>query len=136
MRAIKRRWLAAVALSLLASGATAASPFPSGYDAAYQAFIKALPAHARTAGWLTKLNGVTSQPKTITIAGKPALYLFACKNHSCDTDNVNIFLAPDHKSFRAILRLNGAQKLLGGAAAAEVSCVRRLDAAGGALEAC
>ena len=98
--------------------------------------MHALPAAAKSAAWLTKLNGVTSPPKTLTVAGKPTVYLFACKNHYCDTDNVNIFLSPDRKGFRAVLKIGGTQSLLGGAGAAELACVRKLDAAGGALDAC
>ena len=128
--------IAGLCVAASSFSAAAASPFPPGYDAAYQAFSTALPAAGKNAAWLTKLNGVTSQPKKMTVQGKPVVHIFACKNHFCDTDNVNIFLAPDRKGFRAVLKIGGAQTLLGGAAAAEVACVRKLDAAGGVLDAC
>jgi len=136
MRTFRLAGLTIAAAAFPVASATAATPFPQGYDAAYQAFVRALPPAGKKAVWLTKLSGVTSEPKAMTIRGKPAVYLFACKNHSCDTDNVNIFLAPDHKSFRAVLRMGGAQTLLGGAGTAEVSCVSKLEATGGALDAC
>lgn len=124
------------AAGLPISAAMAAIPFPPGFDAAYKNFLRELPAAGKNAAWLTKLSGVTSQPKSMTVGGKPVVYLFACKNHSCDTDNLNLFLAPDHKSFKAVLMIEGAQTLMGGAGAVEVACVRKLDAAGGALDAC
>ena len=136
MRIVRLIVLTISAAGLPISSAMGATPFPTGYDAAYKSFLRALPAAGKNAGWLTKLNGVTSQPKPMKIGGKPVVYLFACKNHSCDTDNLNLFLAPDHKSFKAVLKIAGAQKLMGGAGAAEVACVRKLDAAGGALDAC
>jgi hypothetical protein len=126
--------IAAVAFSSVSAGA--ATPFPEGYGAAYQQFVRALPPKARDLTWLTKLTGVTSPPKTITIGGKPALYLFVCKNHSCDTDNANIFLGPDRRSFSVVLEIGGAQTLLGGAGALELACVRKLDVSGGAIDEC
>ena len=66
----------------------------------------------------------------MTIGGRPTLYLFGCKNHFCATDNVNIFLAPDRRSFRAVLKIRGSQMLLGGAGPAEVACVPKLEAPG------
>ena len=136
MRTIKLIWLTITAAAFPLTSAAAASPFPDGHDAAYQAFVKALPAAAKGAPWLTKLNGVTAPPKALTVAGRPTIYVFACKNHFCDTDNVNIFLSPDRKSFGAVLKIGGTQSLLGGAGAAELARVRKLDAAGGALDAC
>lgn len=127
--------LASAAL-VLPLAAAAPTPFPNGYAAAYQAYLKSLPPAGRNAAWLTKLNGVTAPPASMTIGGKPTMYLFGCKNHFCDTDNVNIFLSPDRKSFRAVLKMGGKQVLLGGAGPAEVACVRKLDAAGGVLKAC
>lgn len=135
MRAQKMALIPAV---LLAAGAGPASamPFPAGYEAAYRAFVNALPASARGSGWLTKFDGVSAPPRPLKLAGKPVQYLFACRNHYCDTDNVNIFLAPDRKHFRAVLELNGKRTLLGGAGPLEVACVRKLDESGGAAENC
>ncbi|WP_426266948.1 hypothetical protein [Sphingomonas sp. LHG3443-2] len=135
MRPVRIVRLASAAL-VLPLVAAAPSPFPAGYEASYQAYLKSLPPGGRSAAWLTRLNGVTAPPAPMPIGGKPTLYLFGCKNHFCDTDNVNIFLAPDRKSFRAVLKMRGSQMLLGGAGPSEVACVRKLEAAGGVLKAC
>ena len=128
------------AAGLLAAAGAAiaarASPFPAGYDAAYRAFVATLSPKERQSTWLTELTGVTAPPSAMKFGGKPVTYLFACKNHSCDTDNVNIFLAADRKSFRAILKIGGKQRLLGGAGPAELACVRKLEASGGVATAC
>ena len=136
MRAISRAALVIAAGAIPLTGLAAASPFPKGHDQAYQAFVAALPAAVKGAQWLTKLNGVTAPPAAMTIGGKPVTYLFACKNHYCETDNANIFLAPGGKSYKAVLKIGGKQHLLGGAGPAEIACVRKLNAAGGALQAC
>lgn len=136
MRVIRAVCLSVWAATFPLTSLIASTPFPDGYEVTYQAFVNELPATGKKATWLTKLNGVSSPPKTMSVRGKPMLYLFACKNHYCDTDNVNVFLAPDHKTYRAVLKMGGKQSLLGGAGAAELDCVRALDAVGGALDAC
>ena len=119
-----------------AAGAAPASPFPSGYEAAYRAYLAALPASARALPWLTRLNGVASQPQPLTIGGARTVYLFACANHQCDTNNANIFLLPDRKQVRAVVRIKGVQTLIGGAGPRELACVAKLDANGGVASAC
>lgn len=118
------------------SAAAATTPFPDGYDAAYRAFIAALPTLGKQTPWLTKLNSVSSLPREMTVAGKPILYLFACKDQSCDTENVNIFLGIDRKTFGAVLTMSGTQTLIGGAGKVEVTCVREIDENSGVLDAC
>jgi hypothetical protein len=91
------------AAGLLAAAGAAiaaqASPFPAGYDAAYRAFVATLSPQERQSTWLTKLTGVTAPPSAMKLRGKPVTYLFACKNHFCDTDNVNISLQPIERVF-------------------------------------
>lgn len=131
-----RSILPMIGAAIFPFSAMAATPFPAGYEAAYQAYARALKVAGETAPWLTQLNGVSSQPAMIRVGGRPMLYLFACRNHACDANNVNLFLAPDRKSFRAVLRTRGAQTLLGGAGAIELACVRKAEAAGGVMESC
>jgi len=119
-----------------AAAAAQPSPFPPGYDEAYRSFVAALPEDARAMPWLVRLNGVTSPPRDLVIGSKPVLYLFACKNHECDTNNANIFLAPDHRKVIAVVRINGVRALIGGAGRLEIACVAKLDASGGVATTC
>lgn len=64
------------------------------------------------------------------------IYLFTCKPHACDRNQTNIFLYSDRKQFRAVIRVDGAQTLLGGAGPQEVACVKKLDGSGGVASAC
>ena len=129
--------LLAVALAAFPLGPlSAATPFPAGYDAAYRAYVASLPPAGRGAVWLTRLEGVASEPRPMKLRGVPMVYLFSCKAHYCDTDQVNIFLAPDRKTFRAVLKMSGVERLLGGAGPAEGICVRRIQDSGGTLENC
>ena len=129
----------ALGLALMISPAAAAAPatpFPSGYEAAYRAYIAALPPSARTLPWLTRLNGVASQPQALTMGGSRIVYLFACANHQCDTNNANIFLLPDRKQVRAVVKIRGVRIPTGGAGPQELACVAKLDANGGVASAC
>ena len=119
-----------------AAGAGPASPFPSGYEAAYRAYIAALPPSARALPWLTRLNGVASQPQPLSLGGTNTIYLFACANHQCDTNNANIFLLPDRKQVRAVVKIRGVRIPTGGAGPQELACVAKLDANGGVASAC
>jgi len=131
---------AAASLGVAALGAAAmaqpASPFPPGYEQAYRAYIAALPPAGRSLDWLTRLKGVASQPADLTMGGLKLTYLFACKEHGCDANNVNVFLMPDRRQARAVIRINGVQTLIGGAGPAEVACVKKLDASGGTAATC
>lgn len=128
-----------VLAALLACPAARAQPappaFPPGFEQAYRAYIAGLPPAGRSLSWLTRFDAVASQAAPLTMGGQTLTYLFACKAHACDTDNVNLFLLPDRKQARAVVRINGAQILTGGAGAAEVACVKKLDA-GGVASAC
>lgn len=124
----------AAASSADAAGPT--SPFPAGYEKAYAAYLAALPATARKFTWLTKLDGVSSNPRPLRIGTTTVSYQFGCKPHYCDTDQANIFLLPDRKTAMAVIKINGMVKLIGGAGQKEVACVAKLDASGGAATAC
>lgn len=131
--------LACCLLSLAAAAPAAAapaSPFPPGYEAAYRAYLAALPANGRTLSWLTRLDGVAGQPQPLTIGGKPVVYLFACANHECDTNNANLFLLPDRRQVKGVVKIRGVRTMIGGAGPAELACVAKLDASGGAARAC
>jgi hypothetical protein len=129
--------LVAVPVAAVATVAAAQStPFPKGYEAAYRAYVAALPPAGRKFPWLSRLEGVASLPRPFKLAGTPVVYLFSCKEHNCDTDQTNVFLLPDHKQVRAVIKINGVQTLIGGAGPREVACVKKIDASGGAAEAC
>jgi len=130
-----------LAAGLLSNGYASAaphypSPFPPGYEAAYRAYLASLPPGTGQYGWLTRFNGVSSPARSLMMKGKPVLYMFGCKNHECDTNNVNLFLFPDRKRVSAIVKLNGKQALVGTAGPQEIACVKTLDTSGGAAEAC
>lgn len=134
--ALRVRVAGAVLLALLGTQAWAASPFPAGYDVAYSAYVAALPLAARHAKWLAKLEGVASQPQSLKMSGQSVIYLFACKEHSCDANNTNVFLLPDRKTFKAVIKIAGVRTLLGGAGLKEVQCVAKIDASDGVATAC
>jgi hypothetical protein len=98
--------------------------------------MAALPADARKLTWLTRMNEVASPARPLKMGATTVQYLFACKGHNCDTDQVNVFLMPDRKKAMAVARIKGVQKLIGGAGPKEVACVKKLDASGGAAPAC
>jgi hypothetical protein len=133
------RFLAAAAALWIGTGSAIAqsrSPFPPGYEAAYRAYLASLPPGTRQYGWLTKFDGVSSPPRPLQMKGKPVLYMFGCKNHACDTNNVNLFLFPDRKRVSAVVKLDGKQALVGTAGPQEIACVKALDASGGSATAC
>ncbi len=125
---------AAIPAMTLAAGP--ASPFPKGYEAAYAAYLAGLSPAERKMGWLTKLNEVASPARPLKMGATSVQYMFGCKGHACDTNQANIFLFPDRKKVMAVIKVNGVQKLIGGAGAKEVACVKKLDASGGAAEIC
>lgn len=122
--------------STLATAAGPASPFPKGYEAAYAAYLAGLPAGGKTMSWLTRLNEVASPARALKMGGFTVQYMFGCKGHACDTNQANLFLFPDKKKVMAVLKINGATKLVGGAGPKEIACVKILDASGGAAPAC
>ena len=126
--------LAAIPAMTLAAGP--ASPFPKGYGAAYTAYLAGLSPAERKLTWLTRLNEVASPARPLKMGATSVQYMFGCKDHACDTDQANIFLFPDKKKVMAVIKVNGVQKLIGGAGAKEVTCVKKLDASGGVAEAC
>jgi hypothetical protein len=129
--------VAAAAISISPAPVLAqASPFPAGYESAYRAYLASLPPGTRQFGWLTRFDGVSSPPRRLMMKGKPVMYMFGCKNHECDTNNVNLFLFPDRRTVTAIVKLNGKQSLVGTAGPNEIACVKTLDASGGAATAC
>jgi hypothetical protein len=132
--------LAVVGLMGLAAGGVAlaapASPFPVGYGAAYKAYLAALPPKGRAMSWLAKLDGVGSAPRPLTMGGQTVVYLFGCKPHDCQSNNVNVFLLPDRKTVRAVVKIRDVQTSIGGAGPAELACVKTLDASGGVAPAC
>jgi len=126
--------LAAIPAMTLAAGP--ASPFPKGYGAAYTAYLAALSPADRKQSWLTRLNEVASPARPLKLGATRVQYMFGCKEHACDTDQANLFLFPDKKKVMAVIKVNGVQKLIGGAGAKEVACVKTLDASGGVAEVC
>ncbi|MDX3899228.1 MAG: hypothetical protein QHC40_01705 [Sphingobium sp.] len=131
-----------IGLAACASGSYAAlasgpsSPFPPAYDKAYAAYLTALPPDARKLGWLTRLDQVASPARPLKMGTITVLYLFGCKQHACDTDQANVFLLPDKTRVMAVIKLNGVQKLIGGAGPREAACVKKLDASGGVAPSC
>ncbi|MCE7796357.1 inhibitor of vertebrate lysozyme family protein [Sphingobium sufflavum] len=130
----------AIATCLSVTGAAQATgpatPFPPGYEKAYAAYIASLPTEARKLVWLVKLNQVSSQPRSLKLGATTVVYLFGCKSHYCDTDQANVFLLPDRKSALAVIKVNGVQRLVGGAGSREAACVVKLDASDGVASAC
>ncbi|MBT2185985.1 Ivy family c-type lysozyme inhibitor [Sphingobium nicotianae] len=129
-------WLSLAALSMSATAAGPASPFPKGYEAAYAAYLTALSPADRKLTWLTRLNQVASPARPLKMGATSVQYMFGCKAHACDTDQANVFLLPDRKKVMAVIKVGGVQKLIGGAGPKEVACVKTLDASGGAAPTC
>jgi len=127
---------AAVAAALCVPTAAAAWPFPPGYEAAYKAYLAALPPAAKQFSWLTKMDGVASEPQPLTLAGKPVIRVFACKAHDCADNRTTVFLSADHKQAPAVIKIKGVQTLIGGAGPAEAACVAKFDATGGTATSC
>lgn len=133
----------AAALAAISAGAGADAAgfdpyksFRTQWPTAYQSFVASLPAPARKVGWLARQDDIASPNQMLQVAGKPRIYVFACKSHACDTDQVHIFITPDQKQVASVVRIGGVQRLLGGAGPVELACVRKLDASGGQAASC
>ncbi len=111
-------------------------PFPPDYGTAYASYLAALNPRQRTIPWLARMEGVVSPGGPIRIGGTSARWISSCKPHDCGENQVVIFLLPDRRSVRAVLRLNGVEQLLAGAGAAEAACVRDLFNSGWTIGTC
>jgi hypothetical protein len=117
-------------------GLSPPAAFPRGYDAAYASYLSLLSPQQRTVPWLARMEGVVSSAQPIALGGSSALWLSSCMPHDCYNNQVVLFLMPDRRSVRAVLRMNGEQQLLAGAGAAEAACVRDLFNSGWTIKTC
>jgi hypothetical protein len=134
---MRKVWFA-VALAMAGSAALAASTnwFPKTHEALYTGFIAGLPPAARHESWLVADDEMGSGEKSLSVHGTPVTYVFVCKDHACDTDYGHFFFYPGGTRFTAVIALAGKRSMIGGAGAAELACVAKLDATGGLAKSC
>jgi hypothetical protein len=111
-------------------------PFPPDYGVAYASYLSLLSPQQRAIPWLARMQGVISPGDIIRVKGIPARWISSCKPHDCYENQVVIFLMPDRRSVKAVLRMNGTVQLFGGAGAIEAACVRALFESGWTIKTC
>jgi hypothetical protein len=105
---------------------TLANAVPVGYGTAYKTYRSNLTPAERLIPWL-RFDGLESESKPITMAGRRVLWSSSCKPHDCGANIVFVFWL-DRKHATAVIYRGGTgvPRLVGGAGRREVACVNAL----------